>query len=70
MSLRRPTRRDLIVVLTRLQGHVSQSAALAMDENLDPKPLRQELKKAFDLCVDALEQDLPASPTAGPWGSQ
>lgn len=36
---RKPTRRDLIVVVTRLQGYISAAIMHEQNENTDPGPI-------------------------------
>lgn len=70
MSARRkPTRHDLIIVIARLQHHLSGASMYAHDENSDPSTIRQELDLGMQLCFDALAQDPPVDMTPGPWGS-
>jgi hypothetical protein len=67
---RRPTRDDLLVIVARLQGHLSAATSHALNENQDPAPLRAELELGMNLCFDALGQDAPVNPTRGPWGAR
>jgi len=69
MNKRRPTRRDLLVIIGRLQGLVGEATA----NNHDRNPNRYAetmgaLEDAFDLCVEALSKDPPQKDT-GPWSS-
>lgn len=72
MPKRRPTRRDLLVVIARLQGYVGSAKAYhGNDRNPDGFELGQnELDKAFDLCVEVAAYDRPVSRTSGPWGEK
>jgi hypothetical protein len=69
--IRKPTRRDLLVVIGRLQDLISRSSA-AHGNDRNPDGFEQGmrwLQEAFGLCVSALGQDFPIKPT-GPWGPQ
>ncbi len=68
-SRRRPTRRDLLVVVGRLQDLVG-SALICHGNNRDPDGFekgQQVLQEAFDLCTEARSQDPPIEPPSGPW---
>lgn len=69
MAKRAPTRRDLLVIVGRLQGHISTAYMCSMDESLDPGPIRKALDAGLTLCIDALQQDPPCDNTRGPWGT-
>lgn len=64
---RRPTRRDLLVVVTRLQAFISGAMMQDLNENQDPANRRREIQGGMDLCVEALEQDPPVDVTRGEW---
>lgn len=66
---RRPTRRDLIVIIARLQHHFSGASMYANDETQDPGPCRGEIELGFNLCLAALDQEAPVDMTRGPWGT-
>ncbi len=68
MKRRRPTRRDLLVVIGRLQDLIGQAfASYANDRNPNGFELGQDaLNSAFYLCVKASAQDKPIKPS-GPW---
>ena len=68
MKLRRPTRRDLLVVIGRLQDLIGQSLANhGKDRNPDGFELGQDaLAVAFQLCIESASQDKPIKPS-GPW---
>ena len=67
---RKPTRRDLLVVIGRLQDLIGQASAFhGNDRNQDGFELgMQALDEATRLCHRATAQDPPVSPT-GPWAS-
>ena len=72
MSLpRKPTRRDLLVVIQRLQIAIGDArAAYENDRNPDGFVQgRAILMDAHDLCVDATAQD-PPLPDTGPWATK
>jgi hypothetical protein len=65
---RRPTRRDLLIVIGRLQGAIGRAQA----ENNDRNPNRFAqvngvLGAALDLCVDVRGYDPPILKDTGPW---
>lgn len=67
MKRRRPTRRDLLVVVARLQGLVGRAIAENGDRN--PNQLAKvtmALERAHALCVAASAQDPPVR-LSGPW---
>lgn len=64
---RRPTRRDLLVVISRIQHHISGAIMHEAHEGQEPKPLRDELQLGLDLCFEALSQDPPVDVTRGEW---
>ncbi len=58
---RRPTRRDLLIVITRLQDLVSDAVSHAGDDR-DPNRFgntMRPLKEAHELCIDARGFDPP-----------
>lgn len=69
MSKRKPSRKDLLVVIARLQNHFSEALALVDDDRHSDRKvqLRGALNNGFTLCVEATEQE-PAPPAiCGPW---
>jgi len=67
---RRPTRRDLLVVVGQLQDAIGRLSAVT---NNDRSPTRADDLKplfaaAFDLCVAATAHDPPLTARLGPWG--
>jgi len=65
---RKPTRRDLLVVIGRLQNIIGCAKGISWN---DRDPDRQEhvqavLKEGFDLCIEVTAQDPPLEPS-GPW---
>lgn len=64
---RRPTRRDLLVVVTRLQEHLSEASMYALDETSDPGNIRAALDAGMRLCFEATAQDNPVDITRGAW---
>lgn len=68
--LRKPTRRDLLVVVGRLQDLIGQASA-SHGNDRDPDGFEKGMKHletAFRLCVNALGHDPPIAST-GPWAS-
>lgn len=58
---KRPTRRDLLLVITQLQGWVGEAAALHGNDR-DPNGFERgqaALRRAFALCVEARSFDPP-----------
>jgi hypothetical protein len=65
---RKPTRRDLLVIIGRLQGLVGESIAKHGNDR-NPDGFEQgmiALNKAFQLCIEASSKDPPIRLT-GPW---
>jgi len=68
---RKPTRRDLLIVISRLQDVIGKSTA-AHGNDRDPNGFEEGMKaldEAFRLCIEASSQDDPVSQD-GPWGSE
>lgn len=66
---RRPTRRDLLVVIARLQDHIGRAQGYHGNDR-DPDGFergQEELKAAERLCHEAAAQDRPVK-VNGPWG--
>jgi len=65
---RRPTRRDLLVVIGRLQDLVGEARARHMDDrDRNGYERGQEaLERAHELCIEVLGMDDPVTPS-GPW---
>jgi len=70
MKRRRPTRRDLLVIIGRLQDLIGRaSAAHCDDKNRDGFELGMKaLAEAHELCIEAARRDPPVSLT-GPWAT-
>lgn len=68
---RKPTRRDLLVVIARLQFAIGGARMYYEDDQNDHGLAlgRRELEAAHSLCIDALGQDPPLDVTRGPWGT-
>jgi hypothetical protein len=67
---RRPTRRDLLVVIGRLQDLISKASG-SHGNDRDPNGFEVGMKtldKAFSLCVEVLGYDFPIR-RSGPWAS-
>jgi hypothetical protein len=65
---RRPTRRDLLVVVGRLQDLVGRVRAAHSDDR-DPEAFEKgarALDEALELCIEAAGKDPPVRQT-GPW---
>ena len=65
---RKPTRRDLLVIIGRLQVLVGQAAmAYGNDRGTDrATQVFEPLREAENLCIAARGQDPPIDPS-GPW---
>lgn len=64
---RKPTRRDLLIVIGRLQDIVGAIKAVDHDRNQNRADDKEPLfKKAFDLCVEARSYEPPIK-DSGPW---
>jgi hypothetical protein len=71
VTRRKPTRRDLLVVIERLQRLVSRAGAAMSDRNPNrAEEVAAALDRAFDLCVDARSHDDPITRNYGPWGDE
>lgn len=67
---RRPTRRDLLVVIGRLQDLIGETDHRHGNDR-DPNGFergQRALKLAHKLCVDARSFDPPIEDRLGPWG--
>jgi len=71
MRPRKPTRRDLLVVIARLQNAIGDARMYYEDDqNQEGLGLgRAALMNAHDLCIEATGQDPPVDVTRGPWGT-
>lgn len=68
---RKPTRRDLLIVIGRLQDKIGR--AMAEDNDRNPNRAAQVqgvLTEAFDLCNEARAQDPSIEDNLGPWGEE
>jgi hypothetical protein len=69
---RKPTRRDLLVVIGRLQHLIGQSKNCYFDDR-DPNradSVVKPLEEAFNICIEATSQDLPITSNFGPWSGK
>jgi hypothetical protein len=66
---RKPTRRDLLIVIGRLQSKIGRALGVASnDRNQNQQAiLNGVLQEAHDLCIDARGQDDPIDAPTGPW---
>ena len=67
---RKPTRRDLLVVIGRLQDIIGRAKGISWDDR-DPDRqdhLQKTLEEGFELCVEVIAQDPPIEPS-GPWSA-
>lgn len=69
-SKRKPTRRDLLIVIGRLQNLIGKAIhAYENDRQFcRATAVREALNPAFDLCVEARSHDWPINNT-GPWAA-
>jgi hypothetical protein len=66
---RKPTRRDLLVVIGRLQHLVGLADALNHDRNPNRHAeVHGTLEEALKLCIEVRSQDPPIDHHSGPWG--
>lgn len=66
-NLRKPTRRDLLVVIGRLQNLIG--TAMAQNDDRNPNRFSEveaTMRRAHDLCIDARSHDPPLA-EKGPW---
>lgn len=64
---RKPTRRDLLIVIGRLQNLFGSVGTAASDQNPNRAHQLQKIaKRGLNVAVEALEQDDPVTPS-GPW---
>ena len=71
MGRRKPTRRDLLVVIGRLQGLIGDINANVWNDQ-DQHSLEavdKAIKEAFSLCVESRGWDPPIGNRLGPWGN-
>lgn len=70
MTPRKPTRRDLLVVIGRLQGIVGKAAGLVLNDRAKERAhvVADMLQEAHDLCIKARGFDEPIESNLGPWG--
>lgn len=67
---RKPTRRDLLIVIGRLQNEIGLAMAQFNDRNPErERDVNAALATAHDLCIEVRSQDPPITPT-GPWAPQ
>jgi hypothetical protein len=67
--MRKPTRRDLLVIIGRLQN-ITSSARSAMNDRNPHRAAEVEgyLGEALELCIKARGYDPPIEKNLGPWG--
>jgi len=67
---RKPTRKDLLIVISRLQqmiGYAKSKHGNDRDQ-FGFEDGQRTLGKAFNLCIEAVGQDPQVSTKCGPWG--
>ena len=68
-ALRRPTRRDLLLVIGRLQDKIGRARGANNDRNPNRfAEIDGVLQEAQELCVAARSYDPPIFDRLGPWG--
>jgi hypothetical protein len=72
MTKRRPTRRDLLIVIGRLQDQIGVGMMLLGDDrHRDGFELgMKSLRKSHDLCIEARSQEPPILHASGPWATE
>jgi hypothetical protein len=64
-----PTRRDLLVVIGRLQNLIGLARAVKNDRNPErERDTNAALDEAHQLCIEARSFDPPIVAHKGPWG--
>lgn len=64
---RKPTRRDLLVVIGRLQNMIGEALGqVEPGPNDDVESVRKPLERAHSLCIDSRSYDPPLE-QKGPW---
>jgi hypothetical protein len=67
---RKPTRKDLLLVIGRCQTLFGEILGAASDRNPNrAEDIDRLCKKGFNLCIEAAEQDEPVAPN-GPWAEE
>ena len=71
MDKNKPTRRDLLVIIDRLQRIIGE-AMIALDSDSGPGErvpvVRSALTRAHELCIEAAGYDPPVQ-SKGPWAT-
>lgn len=66
---RKPTRRDLLLVIGRLQCKIGRAIGANNDRNPNSyAETRGVLQEALELCIAARGHDPPIAGRLGPWG--
>ena len=69
MKKRKPTRRDLLVVVGRLQNMFGKLIAAAGDRNPErAKDIADICAQGVELCIEARSYEPPIEGQEGPWG--
>lgn len=69
MKKRKPTRRDLLIIVGRLQDLIGDAVAANGDRNINrEEDLQNIFKRAHKLCVEVRSYDKPIEKNLGPWG--
>jgi hypothetical protein len=67
--MKKPSRRDLLIVVGRLQSYIGGALRASGDRNPNrAAEVKAELDEAFDLCIAARSYDDPVEPS-GPWAN-
>jgi len=67
--MRKPTRRDLLIVIGRLQSKIGEARSVNNDRNPNKQAETDgTLQEALDLCILARSSDDPIESNLGPWG--
>ncbi len=67
---RKPTRRDLLIIVSRMQGLFGSVCTISSDQNPNRSAQLNVLSvDGLNLAIEALAQDGPVTPS-GPWANQ
>ena len=71
VAKRKPTRRDMLIIIGRLQGEIGRARAANNDRNQNRQAeVDGVLDEALALCIEARGYDPPIMRDTGPWAAQ